>query len=353
VNQNLHLAAALLVLGVHASAQSFNVDMGTLNAAPSSAFGAAANQPGTWNPVDCDLPGATALVDLAGTPTGATIVRAGGVGGNFSTNHPGTLADDELLLDDADDFFGATTWTISGLAAGTYEVTTYGWAPDSDGYRTGVSVNGGPTTVVGGAWSGSYVLGVHHALDTVVIAPGETIAITVSVVLDFGTFNGVQLRALAPPIVLSCPGDGSATACPCGNPGSAGHGCANSVFAAGGRLTGGGSASVAGDTVVLTAANLTGTSAVFFQGDALVPPVAIDDGLGCIGGVIVRLGTRPVAANASAFPEAGDPSISVRGALPPAGGTRHYQCFYRNTAPLFCPPATSNRTNGVTVTWAP
>jgi hypothetical protein len=36
-----------------------------------------------------------------------------------------------------------------------------------------------------------------------------------------------------------------------------------------------------------------------------------------------------------------------------APGTRFYQTWYRNTAPLFCPPGTSNATNALRVLWAP
>ena len=91
---------------------------------------------------------------------------------------------------------------------------------------------------------------------------------------------------------------------------------------------------------------------MFFQGDAPTPPTPIDDGLGCVGGVIVRLGTKVVGGNASAYPGIGSQPISVRGLVPPAGGFRYYQCFYRNAA-SFCTPATSNRTNGVAIQWTP
>lgn len=150
-----------------------------------------------------------------------------------------------------------------------------------------------------------------------------------------------------------CRGDGSGLACPCGNTGAAGHGCANSSFSSGALLSATGPASVVGDAVQLTATSLTGASCVFFQGSAQMSPVIVDDGIGCVSGTIVRLGTKGVGAGASAFPQAGDPLISVRGALPAAGGTYSYQCFYRNAASAFCPPATSNRTNGVQLIWAP
>ncbi len=148
-----------------------------------------------------------------------------------------------------------------------------------------------------------------------------------------------------------CLGDGSGSNCPCGNNGAPGNGCANSGFAAGADLTAFGTASVGADSIVLGATNLTGPVAIFFQGSTRTTQVAIDDGLGCVGAPIIRLGTRFTSGSAASYPGVGDPSVSVRGAIPAYGGTYYYQCYYRNAAALFCPPATSNRTNGVQVTW--
>ncbi len=150
-----------------------------------------------------------------------------------------------------------------------------------------------------------------------------------------------------------CAGDGSGIACPCGNNGSAGNGCANSGFASGASLAAAGQTSVANDSVSLDAHDMTGSVAVFFQGATQAAATIIDDGIGCVGGPILRLGNKPVVSNASSFPQTGDPSISVRGAIPAAGGTYYYQCFYRNATAAFCPPATSNRTNGVVISWSP
>src|SRR5688572_28798693 len=137
MNRFLLLAAAATIAStVPASAQSFNLDMGTWNAAPSATFGAAANQPGTWNQIDCNFAGPIALVDLAGASTGVTIERTGGNGANFHHDHPGTSGEDHLLLDDAEDLIAPSTWTIRGLAPGAYEVTTYAWAPDGADFYT-------------------------------------------------------------------------------------------------------------------------------------------------------------------------------------------------------------------------
>jgi hypothetical protein len=150
-----------------------------------------------------------------------------------------------------------------------------------------------------------------------------------------------------------CFGDGSLVACPCGNNGASGNGCANSFFPGGGRLRGLGVPTVAADSMVLEAQDLSGNVCVFFQGDGQSAPSAIDDGLGCVAGALIRLGTKSVVGATAIYPGPGDLSVSVKGAVGPLGGTRYYQAFYRNAAPAFCPPATTNRTNGLIIVWSP
>lgn len=154
------------------------------------------------------------------------------------------------------------------------------------------------------------------------------------------------------PHLAVCLGDGSEGPCACGNIGAAGHGCRNSFFIEGGRLQASNTASVASDTVVLSASAITGQICLFFQGTVLTVPSVTDDGLGCTAGVIVRLKMKSVLNAASSFPQSGDQPISVVGNIPAAGGTRFYQAFYRNALD-YCVPATTNRTNGVAVTWSP
>jgi hypothetical protein len=174
-----------------------------------------------------------------------------------------------------------------------------------------------------------------------------------------GTANmGDELDALdthRPPAtaLTYCHGDGTNIACPCGNTGANGNGCANSTFAAGANLAATGNAQVSADSVLLTATNMTGGIAVFFQGATQLPPFVVDDGIGCVGGPVIRLGANPVVGGTSTYPMGAQPTVSVRGALPAMGGTRFYQTFYRNAVAAFCPPATSNRTNGLAIVWAP
>ncbi len=151
-----------------------------------------------------------------------------------------------------------------------------------------------------------------------------------------------------------CFGDGvlNATPCPCANSGASGRGCANSVNASGARLSASGVPSIASDTVVLAADGMPDSSALYFQGTSRTAGgfgAAFGDGLRCAGGSIVRLATTANAASASQYPRAGDPSISVRGAVQ-SGDVRTYQVWYRNAA-AFCTSSTFNLTNGVQVVW--
>jgi hypothetical protein len=156
-----------------------------------------------------------------------------------------------------------------------------------------------------------------------------------------------------------CFGDGSGNACPCdpGQAGMPGQGCANST-GQGGRIEASGTPSVAADTITLHLSHLPGaTTAIIFQGTLQQnggQGSQLNDGLLCVNGTVIRLGTKTQTAGASdwGYGVAGDVPISVRGQLPAPGGTRHYQGWYRNAA-SFCTPSTSNYTNGWSIVWTP
>ncbi len=154
---------------------------------------------------------------------------------------------------------------------------------------------------------------------------------------------------------LFCFGDGSGTACPCGNSSTPGldTGCRNSLGLEG-RLRAGGISSLGADSFVLSGSQMPDSSALYFQGTDRVAGgagVAFGDGLRCAGGSIVRLGTRLNAGGASSFPGAGQQPVSVQGMIA-APGTRTYQVWYRNAA-AFCTPSTFNLTNALEATWTP
>jgi hypothetical protein len=159
---------------------------------------------------------------------------------------------------------------------------------------------------------------------------------------------------VATPSTVYCSGDGSGTACPCGNSGAPGNGCASSVVAGGAHLQGSGSASVSNDTFVLNGTNMPNGSALYYQGTQRTAGGAgsvFGDGLRCAGGAVVRLGTKTNTGGASSYPSAGNTPISVKGA-DSAGDVRDYQVWYRN-ATMFCTPSTFNLSNGLEITWMP
>lgn len=167
-------------------------------------------------------------------------------------------------------------------------------------------------------------------------------------------FVGIDVRPA--PGAAFCFGDGSATPCPCNNNGATGHGCASSIVADGGRLLGSGTASVSNDTLVLLGSDMPNGTCLYVQAtqqDNGGMGSVLGDGLRCVNGSIVRLGTKLNALGASQYPQAGELPISVRGQVPAAGGTRYYQIWYRNPDPLFCTGAMYNLSNGYALTWTP
>src|SRR6185436_15891764 len=149
------------------------------------------------------------------------------------------------------------------------------------------------------------------------VAAGGSVSFTFSVVMTFDSVNGFQIvhTPNSPPATPYCFGDGTGTACPCGNTGAAGNGCASSVNAAGGNLAATGTASIANDTFSLNGSGMPNASALYFQGTTQVAAGAgamFGDGLRCAGGTIVRLGTKTNVGGASSYPGGGT-AISVKG----------------------------------------
>lgn len=152
-----------------------------------------------------------------------------------------------------------------------------------------------------------------------------------------------------------CHGDGTASACPCGNTSAPGarEGCLNSL-GAGGKLRARGEASLANDTLVFDGSQMPNASALYFQGTTRVnggSGVVFGAGLRCAGGATLRLLTKMNLDGASSYPQAGDPSVSVKGQVQ-TPGTRTYQARYRNAFPA-CVPDLFNLTNAIEIVWQP
>jgi hypothetical protein len=156
-----------------------------------------------------------------------------------------------------------------------------------------------------------------------------------------------------------CFGDGSVTACPCGNMGRAGGGCDNSGGTGGASLVATGRALLSSDTLTLTSSHELPTAAsLFCQGDIETSPQAFGDGLSCLAGHRKRLYSHAAVGGAVSAPRAAEPSVSARSAavgdpISP-GAVRVYQVLYRDPDPNFCPTpagAAFNVTNALRVIW--
>jgi hypothetical protein len=147
---------------------------------------------------------------------------------------------------------------------------------------------------------------------------------------------------------------GQAISCPCGLNGTLGRGCPNSANSSGALLTVSGSLSTLDDTTTLVASGMpANASCIFLQGTATSGGVLFGDGVRCTAGTLIRLGVKTSSQGVASFPQSGDPTMSTKGSVPPAGGMRAYQAWYRDNNLGFCTSATFNISSGVIIHWAP
>jgi hypothetical protein len=307
-----------------------------------------------WSPAWNLVPGDTNAVDdifMRDRQDGTTervSVATGGTQGNSFSRYASTSADGRFVA-----FWGDASNLVSGD-------TTLDWDIFVRDRQTGtterVSVDTGGTP---GNWSTWYPFSIS--------ADGRFVAFWSDawnlVAGDTNGWGDVFVRDRGePPIVASCFGDATGAACPCGNNGLAGHGCENSSSTGGALLTASGSPSLSADTLVLTASGERPTAlSIFLQGGDLIAPVVFGDGLRCAGGALERLFSVQIASGGVAVaPGGSDPPLSVRSAALgdpiPMGATRHYQTYYRDSDPAFCPslPGNSwNVSNALSAIWSP
>lgn len=175
-------------------AQSFNIDFGNATPAPSVSYGAASGQNGFW-----DVYAGGFVGGLFNTSGGLTGVSINALGPNFLGANPDplTLGDDEALLDDGMGYPFADTYTISGLAAGTYQVYCYTWTFSV--LTADVSVNSSPSQQIGGVWAGSFTSGMY-SLHTVTIGASQPLVIQAGNVNGaIAAITGVQIVAVPSP----------------------------------------------------------------------------------------------------------------------------------------------------------
>jgi hypothetical protein len=155
-----------------------------------------------------------------------------------------------------------------------------------------------------------------------------------------------------PPSNAFCFGDGSGTACPCGNAGAPGRGCENGALTGGALLTQTGGSSVSSGTVALHGTGLQPSQpGLYFQGNNAVAGgmgAHFGDGLRCAGGGLRRLQIR----TATPLGESSTTVDIATAGLVSAGDVKRYQIWYRNPANSPC-GTTFNLSNGIEITWTP
>jgi len=201
----------------------------------------------------------------------------------------------------------------------------------------------GPAGSVPGIWIAAETLGL------------QTMRSTAGIISD--DLDALDVRQEPEPGTRFCFGDGTGTACPCANFGAPGRGCANSVNPVGALLWGNGNASIANDTVHLTASGMpNNTTALVFQGTGVVAGglgAVFGDGLRCAGGSLIRMLLRTTLCGNRewGYDVPGDPLLHIAGGVS-TPGVRNYQVWYRNAA-AFCTASTFNLTNAYRIAWAP
>ena len=148
-----------------------------------------------------------------------------------------------------------------------------------------------------------------------------------------------------------CSGDGSGTACPCGNPGLTGRGCGNGSDLTGAALTVTGSGSlVSGDTALAAEGLAPSQPGLYFQGNNAINSgggIQFGDGLRCAGGGVIRLQVR--FADPTGF-SATTADIGAAGGVVP-GDVKRYQIWYRDPQGSPC-GAQFNLSNGMEIVWS-
>ncbi|MCC6409619.1 MAG: thrombospondin type 3 repeat-containing protein [Planctomycetes bacterium] len=149
-----------------------------------------------------------------------------------------------------------------------------------------------------------------------------------------------------------CFGDGSGTACPCGNTGSTGHGCANSLTAGGLLYNLGGNSVGAGDTDMYAIRLPTNINGLVYMGTsqtAFGAGVASYDGLRCVAGFTKRFALTNSGSNGVINlldPASVHPSVLI------PGTTWFFQCSYRDGGSSPCNKF-ANYTNALRIDFLP
>lgn len=244
------------------------------------------------------------------------------------------------------DFYATSVYPGQGVTSGvviSFMGTDWiGQTADFELHQLDILVD--PALTTGGVFSLDFVdtIGSPPVVTIVVVPP----AVSVDPTRQSG---GVDVTGN---VTTYCSGDGRAGVCPCGNPGGAGHGCANGATTSGARLSSTGTTSLATDELTMSCSGLVPNQpGLYFRGINAVNGGAgtpFGDGLRCAGGGVLRLQVRFADAT-------GNSSMTIpigAASLAQPGDQHYFQCWYRDPVTSPC-GAGFNLTNGLAVHWLP
>jgi hypothetical protein len=161
-----------------------------------------------------------------------------------------------------------------------------------------------------------------------------------------------DVRVLIEPGTRYCPPSNFNNECPCHWPRTPpSGGCRNSVGKSA-TLYSEGVPTVSADTLRINAVQLPPTTTALLSQGTASAQVVFGDGIRCVGGIRIRMGAHAAVGGTATWPAVGEDPLSVRGAIPAAGGTRYYYIFYRDIG-NFCTTAAFNLTDAQQIVWAP
>ena len=351
----LHRAAAALVpllalLAPLASAQSILFQEGFENGLPNWAA------TGMWH---VDLDSSPCLAPCAPFPEGGAAAWYGRTSTcNFDD---GNANEGQLIL---------TTWVSIPANVASASLYFQQWIDSEycwggwDNCALIVHAQNGPNqgfTEALCSWSGPIdsLLSWHERRVDLTAYRGAQVRFTFSFWTGDNSLNGGRgwlvdnVRIVTEPGQSICPSAHANSGCPCHLQVGVGGGCFNALTKSA-TLTSDGVASVSQDSLAFKAAEMPpGTGATLFQASASSAPMAFGDGLLCVTGSLVRLGTRFAPTGAIGWPVPNTITLSAAGLVSPAGGEYFYQVIYRDSTPTHCTAATFNLTSAQKVVWTP